>query len=102
MYQFDEDQPTPNFLHDVAKGNIWDSRPLNIFGFNRAVGISFETLWDDGGNYAYPSSALVMSAVSSSASDTMDVLISGLDANYVQITETVTLTGTSAVTTFTH
>ena len=29
MYQFDEDMPTPNFLHDVAKGNIWDSRALN-------------------------------------------------------------------------
>lgn len=99
MYQFDEDRPTPNFLHDVAKGNIWDSRPLNIFGFNRTVGTSFETLWDDGGNYAYPSSALVMSVVSSSTSDTMEVLISGLDANYVEITETVTLTGTSAVTT---
>jgi hypothetical protein len=40
-----------------------------------------------------------MTAVSSSASDTMDVLISGLDANYAEISETVTLTGTVAVTT---
>ena len=39
MYQFDEDMPTPNFLHDVAKGNIWDSRALNIFGFNRTRNI---------------------------------------------------------------
>lgn len=99
MYQFDEDRPTPNFLHDVAKGNIWDSKALNIFGFNRTVGTAFETLWDDGGNYVFPSSALVMSAVSSSASDTMNLLISGLDANYNEITETVTLAGTSAVQT---
>lgn len=99
MYQFDEDMPTPNFLHDVAKGNIWDSRALNIFGFNRTVGTSFETLWDDGGNYTYPSSAVTMDVVSTSASDTMDVKINGLDANYAEISETVTLTGTTAVTT---
>jgi hypothetical protein len=99
MYQFDEDMPTPHFLHDVVKGNIWDSKPVNIFGFNRAIGSSFETLWDDGGDYVYPSSALVMSVVSSSALDTMDVLIVGLDADHTEISETVTLTGTSSITT---
>jgi hypothetical protein len=40
-----------------------------------------------------------MSVVSVSSSDTMQVLINGLDANYETISETVTLTGTSAVTT---
>ncbi len=99
MYQFDEDMPTPHFLHDVVKGDIWDSKPVNIFGFNRAIGVSFETLWDDGGDYVYPSSALVMSVVSSSALDTMDVLIVGLDADHTEISETVTLTGTSSITT---
>jgi hypothetical protein len=39
-----------------------------------------------------------MTAVSSSASDTMSILVSGLDANYDQISETITLTGTVAVT----
>lgn len=99
MYQFDEVRPTPHLLHDIAKGNIWDSQPLNIFGFNRTVGTSYETIWDDGGNYAYPTSAVTMSVVSASSSDTMQVLINGLDANYETISETVTLTGTSAVTT---
>lgn len=99
MYQFDEVRPTPHLLHDIAKGNIWDSKPLNIFGFNRTVGTSYETIWDDGGNYVYPSSAVTMSVVSTSSSDTMQVLINGLDANYEAISETVTLTGTSAVTT---
>ena len=99
MYQFDEDRPTPHLLHDIAKGNIWDSQALNIFGFNREVGDSFETIWNDGGGYVYPSSAVAMDVVSSSSSDTMQVLINGLDANYDAISETVTLTGTSAVTT---
>ena len=99
MYQYNHTRPTPNFYLDVAKGNIYNSTAVNIFGFNRAIGTSFETVWNDGGNYAYPSSALTMSVVSASAADTMDVLISGLDINYNAISETVTLTGTSAVTT---
>lgn len=99
MYQFDESRPTPHFLHDVAKGNIWDTKALNIFGFNRTVGTEYETLWDDGGDYVYPGSAVSMGVVSSSALDTMQVLINGLDANYEAISETVTLTGTTAVNT---
>jgi hypothetical protein len=99
MYQYHKDRPTPHLLHDIVKGNMWDTRPVNIFGFNKTVGIAFETLWDDGGNYVYPSSAVQMDATSSSASDTMDVKISGLDANYDEISETVTLTGTGTVTT---
>ncbi len=99
MYQYHKDRPTPHLFHDIVKGNMWDTRPLNIFGFNRTVGTSFETLWDDGGNYTFPASAVTMDVVSTSGSDTMDVLISGLDANYAEISETVTLTGTDAVTT---
>ncbi|MDB4437369.1 hypothetical protein N9163_00810 [bacterium] len=99
MYQYNHTRPTPNFYLDVAKGNIYNTTAVNVFGFNRSVGTSFETVWNDGGNYVYPSSALVMSVVSTSAADTMDVLISGLDMNYNAISETVTLTGTSAVTT---
>lgn len=90
---------TPNIYLDIARGRFIGSSALNIFGFNRTVGTSYETIWDDGGNYVYPSSAVTMSVVSSSGSDTLNVLISGLDANYNEITETVTLTGTSPVTT---
>ena len=99
MYQYHKDRPTPHLFHDIVKGNMWDTRPLNIFGFNRTIGTAFETIWDDGGNYTFPTSAVTMDVVSTSGSDTMDVLISGLDANYAEISETVTLTGTVAVTT---
>ncbi len=89
---------TPLFLYDVARGRILDHSALNLFGFNREVGATFETIWNDGGSYVYPGSALTMSVVSTSASDTMDVLINGLDASYNPISETVTLTGTTPVT----
>jgi hypothetical protein len=98
MYQYHYQRPTPHLLFDIAKGKMYDSEAVNIFGFNRDVNGSFETVWNDGDAYVYPTSALTMTAVSSSASDTMNVLVSGLDANYDQISETITLTGTVAVT----
>jgi hypothetical protein len=101
MYQYNKTRPTTHFFYDVAKGNMFDTSPLNVFGYNQTIGTVFETVWDDGGSYVYPTSALIMDVVSTSASDTMDLFIDGLDINYNQITETVTLTGTSAVTTTT-
>lgn len=98
MYQYHYQRPTPHLLFDIAKGKMYDSEAVNIFGFNRDVNGSFETVWNDGDAYVYPTSALTMTAVSSSASDTMSILVSGLDANYDQISETITLTGTVAVT----
>jgi len=98
MYQYHYQRPTPHLLFDIAQGKMYDSEAVNIFGFNRDVNGSFETVWNDGNAYAFPTTALTMTVVSSSASDTMSVLVSGLDANYDQISETVTLTGTVAVT----
>ena len=97
MYQYHHERPTANFYFDVARGNMYDAEAVNIFGFNRLVGTAFETLWNDGGNYVFPTSAVAMSVVSSSASDTMQVLISGLDSDYKAVTEIVTLTGTTPV-----
>ncbi len=99
MYQYHNERPSAHYLFDVAQGKFYDQTAVNIFGFNTAVDTSFETLWNDGGTYAFPSSAVAMDLVSTSTSDTMDVLVSGLDASYNEISETVTLTGTSAVTT---
>jgi len=98
-YQLDEHMTTTSVFLDVARGHYNNLKPVNIFGFNRDVGTAFETLWNDSGSYVYPSSASVLSVISSSASDTMSVLISGLDFDYVEISETVTLIGTSAVST---
>ena len=99
MYQYHQCRPTPHLGFDIAKGNMWDSEAVNIFGFNKVIGTTFETVWNDGGNYTYPTSAVQMSLVSSSASDTMAVVINGLDSNYNKITESVTLSGTTPVTT---
>ena len=83
----------------VHRGRYWGHEPLFKFGFNSAVSTDEETVWDEGGIYAYPTSASVMKVSSSNAADTSTVVIAGLDANYDEIEETVTITGQTAVNT---
>ena len=64
-----------------------------------------QTLWNPTTVWVPPATATTMTVVSSSTSDTTagtgarTVSIAGLDSNYAEISETVTLNGTTAVTT---
>ena len=64
-----------------------------------------EDVWEGGGNYPLLAAASQLEVVSTSASDAAagtgarTVLIQGLDANWLPISETVTLNGTTPVTT---
>lgn len=80
-------------------GRFYGQSPVFKFGFNGEVGTDEETIWDQGGIYAYPSAAAAMSVSSSDNSDTSQVVVYGLNASYNEISETVTLTGQTAVTT---
>lgn len=97
-FRFDEHQHT-EALVDFARGHYGNVAAKHIFGFNRTVGTSYETIFNDGGGvYTFPASAVVMSCVSS-AEDTCSIYITGLDANWSPISESVTLTGTTPVST---
>jgi hypothetical protein len=88
----------------IARGAVSQTSHVNKFGYNTAVGGSFEIVSDLGTNYL-PTSAGVVSVVSSDANDddgdtgARTLEIEGLDANYDEIKETITLNGTGAVTT---
>ena len=98
-YQFDEHKSTQNTYFDIARGHYSNVTPVNLFGFNETVGTSYETIAKDGGGITpFPSSAVQMTLVSTAA-DTMDVLITGLDADYNVLIETVSLNGTTPVIT---
>jgi hypothetical protein len=99
MGYVNEKLSSPHALLELVHRGVPGTGAVNIFGFNRAVGTSFETVWNDGGTYAYPGSAVTMDLVSSSASDTMQVMVTGLDADYASIFDVVTLNGTGSVTT---
>jgi len=83
----------------IHEGMIARHRPAFKFGYNAAVGTDEETVWSQGGIYSYLSSASVLKVSSSNDSDTSTITIEGLDANYDEISESVTITGQTAVNT---
>ena len=103
MYQFHTEHPTPNVYLDVARDAISNSKIVHKFGANFDIDQATdpESVWSGGGLYPWASLATAQTiyCLSTSASDTAVLTIEGLDANYDEQTETVTLTGTSAVTT---
>jgi hypothetical protein len=93
------------FELQVARDQITWHEPLKFFGYTTALGSTasgplWEGLTGSGGSYAYPASAVVMTLVSSSASDTaVSILVDGCGADFVRQTEIVALNGTSNVVT---
>jgi len=94
-------QATNNTNWEIALGEIDNATPLDKFGLNAAVGSSYETIWDGGNIYAYPSAAVAMTVTSAAgATDNgAEVTVIGLDTNYEELEETVTLAGTGTATT---
>jgi len=97
---------TPRLFNiEVARGEVGGYTSLQIAGNNPAVGTTFEDAWDAGGIFSYPTAGETWEVLSNSASDTSAgigarlVVISGLDTDYVEQTEIITMNGTSAVTT---
>ncbi len=96
---------TEPFYLQVARNQISFHKSNFKFGFNSDVDDSLETVWAQGGLYSYLASASVLKVSSSSTADTSagtgarTVEISGLDTNYDEISETVTLNGQTAVNT---
>jgi hypothetical protein len=69
------------------------------FGANPDIDIASdpEDIWDQGGTYTFLSSSAVLYASSTDGSDTVDINVQGLDANWDMQEKSVTLTGTSQV-----
>ena len=90
----------PYFLQ-VSRGLVAGHKRVFKFGYNEEIQDVEETIWDVGGLYAYPSSAVTMTATSSSGATDEDVqvTIQGLDASYNELSETVTLDASGTATT---
>lgn len=93
------------FYLDVARGLVTGMRPVNKFGRNSDVDAGAEDLWAQGGLYVEATAASVVNFVSSSANDTAagtgarTISVTGLNASNVEVTETLTLNGTTNVPT---
>ena len=87
------------FNLDVSRQFVAGHEAIYKFGHNADVNSVEETVWDGGGIYAYPASSAQWYVSSSNAADTAagtgarEIRIFGLDANYNEISEDITLTG---------
>lgn len=63
----------------VAMGKSTGNSSQNIFGYQTSANTDFKALWGKATAYVFPSSAQQMQIKSDSGSDTMNVLIIGLD-----------------------
>jgi len=96
---------TNDFAIPFSAGLVTGYRILHKFGHTPTLGTSQEDIWDNGGMYVYPSAAAQMTVSSSSANDTAagtgarTVEVFGLDANYLEVNELITLNGQTPVTT---
>ncbi len=90
------------FELQVSRGQVAYHSSRNVFGTSSAIGTSFTTPWELGNTNALPliSTASTLDVASSSASDTSQIVrLIGLDADYNEIAENVSLNGTTVVTT---
>jgi len=89
----------PPFAIQVALGLIPNYRPHSKFGLDPAATSGTNDVWDIGLVYTYIAAAVAIQLSSSHASDTEEITVEGLDANYDEISETKALTGQTGVDT---
>lgn len=99
--------PITDLALDIAAGNVAGKSIVFMTGENTAVGTSaFETIWPIGGEMALRTAAATLNLSSASANDAnpagtgaRTVFITGVDATFVEVSETVELNGQTAVAT---
>jgi hypothetical protein len=83
----------------ASMGHVANGTTVFVYGSNPSVQHTETTVWYQGGIYQYPASAIQMKLSSSDAAATSEIMINGLDADYMPINEVITITGQTAVTT---
>jgi hypothetical protein len=100
--QYGKNEP---FELQVARGNIPNHKSVVVFGYNPDVDTTEVTVWPLQSIIAHPAAALQMKVSSTSANDTAagtgarTIVIQGLNKDFDEISETVTLNGLTEVLT---
>lgn len=96
---------TSLYGYQLVKGTIYQTKTINKFGFNDAVGTSKQTISDVGSNYTNLTVAQSLNVSSSNTNDTSGgtgartLILYGIDGDYNEISETITLNGQTNVAT---
>lgn len=92
-------------LLDFSRLLIEDKTVIRKFGANSNISATLETIWTGSNDYTWLTSAETLDVVSNNAQDdgaglgARKVIVDGLDANYEEVWEEVSLVGNSTVTT---
>lgn len=95
---------TPEYIN-VSQGLVPNTTRSQRNGYSAVIASSFQTIWNEAAVVVFPAAAGVLTVSSSSSNDTAagtgarTVSITGLDAAFNPLTETVILNGTTAVST---
>jgi hypothetical protein len=97
---------TLQFLTNAIESRLAPQKWVNKFGFNPDIDIGTEDIWTHGGKWVPPTQARIHQLVSTDDSDNgatatgaLTVKVFGLDTNFDEIDETVTLDGDTNVPT---
>jgi len=83
----------------LALGHISRASTKHVAAQREDGNSSPQTVWGSTGEYPFQDVANTLTITSNNAADGSDLVIEGLDADYAEITETVTLNGTANVST---
>jgi hypothetical protein len=97
-HPFNTGQVTMPVNWAIAGDAIRNYKQVSKFGMNDDVGASFETVWDGNAPYVWPTTATVASITGGAQDDAggsgaLTINVSGLDQNYNEYNEDVTMTG---------
>lgn len=90
---------------DISEGNVKNHMEILREGFNPSVSTPCESYWSFGGQQVFPTAAVTLDLVSTSANDVFlgtgaqVVLVEGLADDYTLLSEFVLMNGTTPVTT---
>jgi len=89
------------FELQVSRGQVGWHKTLFKYGYNPLIINVNETVWDGGGIYSYPASALAMTVTSAGGATDEDVqvMVVGLDGDWNEAQQEVTLDGSGTATT---
>lgn len=94
-----------DYLIGIAEGDVSGHSSLLKMGINPDIDNTEEDVWEVGGSYVYPGSAMQMEVISSSVNDAgagtgiQKIRVYYLDNTFAEKSEEVTLNGTTAVAT---
>lgn len=75
----------------IAQGVHTGVNHIHKFGYNPAVGTNYEDIWSRSGKITFETSAAVATIDSNLSNTGCQIVIQGLDGNYNEVSETVTL-----------